>query len=138
MSILDSRWEEARRRRAEQFAAAAIAQREIAMRRECNALAMMLSLNFVADLINMNTRFLQGRIAGASLFMQVGLMLAAMLALVTFLYWVIDPPQAHDGAAGILVGTAARKRDSRFPLATSFYRLSLSIHGGDILFLSQR
>jgi hypothetical protein len=63
------------------------------MRRECNALAMMLSLNFVADLINVNTRFLQGRIAGAILFMQVGLLLAAMLALFTFLYWVIDPPR---------------------------------------------
>lgn len=56
--------------------AAAVAQREIAMRRECNALAMMLSLNFVADLINVNARFLQGRIAGTILFMQVGLLLA--------------------------------------------------------------
>jgi hypothetical protein len=73
--------------------AAAVAQREIAMRRECNALAIMLSLNFVADLINVNARFLQGRIAGTILFMQVGLLLAAMLALFTFLYWVLDPPK---------------------------------------------
>jgi hypothetical protein len=73
--------------------AAAIAQREIAMRRECNALAMMLSLNFVSDLINVNARFLQGRVAGSILFMQVGLLLAAMLALFTFLYWVLDPPR---------------------------------------------
>jgi len=73
--------------------AAAVAQREIAMRRECNALAMMLSLNFVADLINVNTQFLQSRIPGTILFMQVGLLLAAMLALFTFLYWVLDPPR---------------------------------------------
>jgi hypothetical protein len=73
--------------------AAAVAQREIAMRRECNALAMMLSLNFVADLINVNAQFLQSHIPGTILFMQVGLLLAAMLALFTFLYWVLDPPR---------------------------------------------
>jgi hypothetical protein len=55
---------------------------------------MMLSLNFVSDLINVNARFLQGRIAGTILFMQVGLLLAAMLALFTFLYWVLDPPRS--------------------------------------------
>lgn len=73
--------------------AAALAQREIAMRRECNVLAMMLSLNFVADLINVNARFLQSRITGTILFMQVALLLAAMLALFTFLYWVLDTPR---------------------------------------------
>jgi hypothetical protein len=73
--------------------AAAVAQREIAMRRECNALAMMLSLNFISDLINVNARFLQSRIPGTILFMQVGLLLVAMLALFTFLYWVLDPPR---------------------------------------------
>ena len=73
--------------------ATAVAQREIAMRRECNALAMMLSLNFVADLVNVNSRFLQSRVSGTILFIQVALLLAAMLALFTFLYWVLDPPK---------------------------------------------
>ena len=74
--------------------ATAVAQREIAMRRECNALAMMLSLNFVADLVNVNARFLQSRISGTILFIQFALMLAAMLELFTFLYWVLDPPRS--------------------------------------------
>ena len=74
--------------------ATAVAQREIAMRRECNALAMILSLNFVADLVNVNARFLQSRVSGTILFIQVALLLAAMLALFTFLYWVLDPPRS--------------------------------------------
>ena len=73
--------------------ATAVAQREIAMRRECNALAMILSLNFVADLVNVNARFLQSRVSGTILFIQAALLLAAMLALFTFLYWVLDPPR---------------------------------------------
>jgi hypothetical protein len=64
------------------------------MRRECNALAMMLSLNFVADLVNVNARFLQSRISGTILFIQVALLLAAMLAIFTLLYWVLDPPRS--------------------------------------------
>ena len=73
--------------------AAALTQREVAMRRECNVLAALLSLNFCTDLINVNIRFLQSRVLGAILFTQVALLLVAMLALFTFLYWCLDPPK---------------------------------------------
>ena len=72
--------------------AAALAQRERTMRRERNLLAVLLALNFGADLVNVNIRLLQSQVVGLILFLQAALLLVAMVALFTFLYWCLDPP----------------------------------------------
>lgn len=72
---------------------AALAQREIAMRRERTLLAVLLATMIGADLINVNIRLLHSQVAGLMLFLQAALLMVAMVALFTFLYWCLDPPR---------------------------------------------
>jgi lysylphosphatidylglycerol synthetase-like protein (DUF2156 family) len=72
---------------------AALAQRETAMRRERIMLAVLLAVIFGIDLINVNVRLLHNQVAGLMLFLQAALLLVAMVALFTFLYWCLDSPR---------------------------------------------
>jgi Ca2+/Na+ antiporter len=69
---------------------AALTHHRRTMWREERLLSLLLSLSLAVDLVEVNVRLLQSRVAGLLLLLQAALLFVALLALFTYLYWRLD------------------------------------------------